>query len=1160
MDSVSRGTPVDLSTYLHWYGSTLPKIVKIAEGFYGNNNEDTLETDQIIVIYKIEKQKMLLGLDNYKREVCVPRNAKNKVLLLPPGSEEEYNSIQELFDVHQKPYFRVLEDIPSHEISSETTLILLGGRPVRNNFVKCELIGLHDSKEILLPIQLRGKFQPLLDPREYYLEEVLEQFQVPVNIRFVNQSQANTYPGAGLWSNSGNMCLTNETEIEMVFAALLDDQFPLYVFPRTLDIYVSCGFRFTANTSAKIKECKQCLGASEKSLKRLDRIIANSGFLSAFPVRRFDFESLQPPSVELIPKKTKTTSVKLEETTITKEPETERDRSQSECISESSSQDEGDYEDIDIEWNAVKSVDSADEPPPLPPKTLRQAKPPLIDSDVTLMQRLPTKRKPVAKPRKRVNAGTLQFHGDSNDEPVSLTSQTQDSCSSLDLTGRSLPSQSSSYAGIDDDEICPDLPPSRPHFQKDLKTSEEANAVSGDSDDEPVSPTSQTQDSSSGLDLTAESEPSQSNGSAGNDDDEVCPELPPRPHFLRALNTGEEENSASGEGPPPLPPRPVNSASAEGLAYLVVDVTDWQAIEERALYTDPINDGKRFVQGGICQLNDDKNAYVHMKSKDLELSGEFQKEASSDSDQDGTDIYEEVQRHAEWTSVEEKATKIMEDYAVYTDARDDGQVFRLNGAGHLNCPLDDEPTYIDMTRDKKKLDDLKIHHEVVDCTDSNATCPLNDGDNAELRDDGEGNEAKAATSFENESEVKEACNQDTEGPHGTLPKKKTEAIKKATNISGTQQRRVVTKTRNTATNQKDEGTIIISSPREDDFVDFKDIQQHFKLMNELRKVHARVADLEKQVATKDELGQMETRKQQLPAGKALQLGLDEDSKEAKSTAQDKMHNDLDSSTPFCEHSQRKVKLDKQDNSIGKTQPKQARLPSPPPKNVGTLKAKLDREGCPNDLHRQGEMVRFHTQDSDDNEDQTYQDMSIEVCRVSLPSKPLQNMGCRNSKRDQDDCFNTVPKQVQDKFYNSNSDDDDDYEECSDRHYINQEPKMSLKNFHEDEFAYCDMDDDPYQSVEVNRVSEKDDGDRLGAIFSNIVEVTKGERVSHYLQLDNPSEEEDSVYVNVEDEVSDLENLKENVLQIMKKRHKGKTTGEQESCNLHELPVPEITSA
>ena len=122
MDSVSKVVPVDLSTYLRCYGSTLPKVVKITEGFYG---EDTLEADQILVIYKVEKQKMLIGLDHYKQEVCIPRNSKRKVLLLPPGSEEEYNSLQELFDVHRTTYFRVLEDIPSHGISSETTLILL---------------------------------------------------------------------------------------------------------------------------------------------------------------------------------------------------------------------------------------------------------------------------------------------------------------------------------------------------------------------------------------------------------------------------------------------------------------------------------------------------------------------------------------------------------------------------------------------------------------------------------------------------------------------------------------------------------------------------------------------------------------------------------------------------------------------------------------------------------------------------------------------------------------------------------------------------------------------------------------------------------------------------------------------------------------------------
>ena len=1142
MDSVSKVVPVDLSTYLRCYGSTLPKVVKITEGFYG---EDTLEADQILVIYKVEKQKMLIGLDHYKQEVCIPRNSKRKVLLLPPGSEEEYNSLQELFDVHRTLYFRVLEDIPSHGISSETTLILLGGRPIRNNSVKCELIGLHNSKEIFLPIQLRGKFQPLLDAREYYLEEVLEQFQVPVNIRFVYQSQANTDPGRGLLTNPGNVCLTKETEVEMVFAALPDDQLSLYVFPRTLEIYVSCGFRLTADTSKKIKACRQSLAENEKSLKRLDRIIASSAFLSAFPVRCFELESLQPPSVALIPKKTKTTGVKPEETAMTKEPE--RDRSQSECISESLCQDEDDYENIEIEWNTVKSVDSetlekvADEAPPLPPKTLRQAKPPLINSDVTQIQSPETNWKPVPKPRKRLNAMSLRCQDDSNDEPVS--SQTQDSSSGHDLTGRSVSSQSSS--------------------------------------------------------------------SSGNDDYERGPDLPPKPLFLRALDTSEERNAALGESPPPLPPRPVNSALAEDLAYLVVDVTDWEAVEERALYTDPMDDGKSFVPGGVCQLNDDDNTYVDMKCKDSGLAEKYPNEASSDSDQDGTDIYEEVERNAECTSVEEKVTKIVEDYSVYTNARDDGQVFRLHDAEHLTCPLNDEPTYLEMKPDRQNLEDRKTYHEVADCTDSNAACLLNHGENPELGDGGRRDKAKAPTSFDNQSKVKEASYQEMEGPQETSEKKKTAAIETATNISGTQPRPVVTKTRHhtaIATNQRDERNFIISSPNEDDFMDFKDIQRHFKLMNELRKVNARVADLEKQVATKDELKLVEAHKQQLPAGNASQLKRDEDSKKTKSNTHDKNHNDLDSAKPFCEHSQRKAKLHKKENSIGKMQTKQTGLPSTLNLNFGPLRAKLDRGDYPISPQGQGIIDKFPTHNSNDEEDQVYEEIP-------------ENMSCGNSKRNQDDCSNTLPRHVEkekpydsdsdddddyeeccdrhfinqelkmlhknfdeeefaycdmndipyqskqvekEKPYSSDLDDDDDYEECCDRHYINHEPQMSLKNFDEDEFAYCDINDEPYQYVETNRVSERvDDEDRLGVISSKTVEVTKGDRVSRYLQLDNPSEEEDSVYVNVEDEESDSDQLKQNVLQITDKRKREakseKITGEQETRNLHELLVSELPS-
>lgn len=539
MDSASKVASVNLSTYLQCYGSTLPRTVKIVEGFCGISSEDTLEADQILVIYKVERQKMLVALDQCKQEVCVPWNSKNKVQLLPPGYHDEHMTIQELFDAYQTPYFRVLEDIPLLEIYSETTMILLGGLPIRNNLIKCEVIGLHDSREVLLPLQLQGRFQPLLDATEYYLEEVLAQFQLPVNIRFVRQSQANNNTCVGLLSNFGNIRLMRETEVEMVFAASLDDQISLNVFPKTLDIYVSFGFKLSAGTSKKIKECRQSLAANEKSLKRLDRIITNSAFLRACPVRRFTLESLQPPSVSLIAKKERT--IKAEETNINIQLETKRDRVQSVSASDSSSQDEADYENIDIGEIAITSENSkasekaTDEAPALPPKMFPRARSTsTVSNEVTQAQSPQTPSRPVPMPRKRVNAGKSGHQEDVNNEPVSLIPQTK---------------------GLD-------FP-----------------------------------------DWTGTSESSLQSSSSEDDGDDSGPELPPKPPFLRPLNAHEETNVASGECPPPLPPREASLAPGESLAYLVVDVTDWKAVEERALYADARDDGQVFRQDDVKHLD-----------------------------------------------------------------------------------------------------------------------------------------------------------------------------------------------------------------------------------------------------------------------------------------------------------------------------------------------------------------------------------------------------------------------------------------------------------------------------------------------------------------------------------------------------------------------------
>lgn len=88
-----------------------------------------------------------------------------------------------------------------------------------------------------------------------------------------------------------------------------------------------------------------------------------------------------------------------------------------------------------------------------------------------------------------------------------------------------------------------------------------------------------------------------------------------------------------------------------------------------------------------------------MKCKDLGLVEKYLNEVFFDFDQDGMDIYEEVERNVECILVEEKVIKIVEDYFVYMNVRDDGQVFRFYDVEYLICLLNDELMYFEMKLD-----------------------------------------------------------------------------------------------------------------------------------------------------------------------------------------------------------------------------------------------------------------------------------------------------------------------------------------------------------------------------------------------------------------------------------------------------------------------------
>lgn len=589
---------VNLKTFLQCYGSALPIAVNIVEGYFGPDVDETLEVDHVLVIYKVEKEKMIVAIDQFNRELCVPKNSKTKIQLIPSGCHKKYCSIRELCTGYQTKNFRVLEDIPSVGINSETTLIILKSDKFHSNLVKCLISRMDSFEEVLLPLELSGTFQPLLGAREYQLEEVMANYPLPVSVRFVSLEDDYFEACTRHLSNLGNIDLRGEREVEMVFAASIDNLYSLSVFPKTLDIKVGCGFKVTEETSEKIKHCRQHLAVSEKALDRLDRLKANSFYFTTYPVIHFNLELLQSPSLSK-PEKTENktlvnkTNERTEGLCVNTKLETERKYGRSGSSSQSSSEAERNYENFEID--------------------------------------------------KKLNDKMSKAYEEAHDAVFNLHHKMSHNARSTphDVTQHTTSYNARHHAAHDVTEESHPLARRRP-IPTPRKRVGTGNEVPGDNNSNVVDPSPKTQiyhfsDSEWSLLCRSSSE---------DDSDDACPELPPKHEFLRKTSSP----------PPPLPPR--TPPCGEGLAYLVTDVTDWKGVEQRHLRT--TKRSPAIKQDALDASNDDY--YIDVIADD-----------------------------------------------VYTEVKDDGRVFRLADLEpndqSFNYSLETEEVYIFMEDQRGKETD-----------------------------------------------------------------------------------------------------------------------------------------------------------------------------------------------------------------------------------------------------------------------------------------------------------------------------------------------------------------------------------------------------------------------------------------------------------------------
>ncbi len=85
---------------------TLPQVVKVIEGFYGDDEDSSLGADQILSLHCIKSTDKLVGRDYRGKEVNIPLHCQNKVEVRPSNLKDVYESVEELLTAFPR-YVRI---------------------------------------------------------------------------------------------------------------------------------------------------------------------------------------------------------------------------------------------------------------------------------------------------------------------------------------------------------------------------------------------------------------------------------------------------------------------------------------------------------------------------------------------------------------------------------------------------------------------------------------------------------------------------------------------------------------------------------------------------------------------------------------------------------------------------------------------------------------------------------------------------------------------------------------------------------------------------------------------------------------------------------------------------------------------------------------------
>lgn len=286
-----------LNKFITLHGSELPQIVKVGKGFNGTSVDQSVETEEILTIFKVEREKKILARQlSSGRGICFPRTCDLKVELVSDPSQDVYATLDAVVKLPSR-YVRVLENITPFGLLAGDVLQL---SPYSNEcYVRCLIVSLKDPVYVDLPVRAKGKFQALSNYEVLSINEVLKECSLPVDVCVVSENQTTIDTCSTEYATSlpigkfGNIQLECEIEEETVFAISSLKENRILIFPKTLDISVAEHMAQQDFMSRSGTEYKQLVNAIENDTVLHDNLNSDCVYFTSDPVKGYSLEMLQ---------------------------------------------------------------------------------------------------------------------------------------------------------------------------------------------------------------------------------------------------------------------------------------------------------------------------------------------------------------------------------------------------------------------------------------------------------------------------------------------------------------------------------------------------------------------------------------------------------------------------------------------------------------------------------------------------------------------------------------------------------------------------------------------------------------------------------------------------------------------------------------------------